>query len=140
VTHVLAIDQGTSGTKAIVVDEAGQVISIAEIALRPDYRPGGGVEQDPEALYASVVDAGRRALDQAGVTVSAVALATRARPSWPGTGAPAFRSPRPSSGRTAAQSPSARRSPAPPTPWPPRPGWSWIRISRHRRWRGSGRT
>jgi glycerol kinase len=76
-THVLAIDQGTSGTKAIVVDEAGQVISIAEIALRPDYLPGGGVEQDPEALYASVVDAGRRALDQAGVTVSAVALANQ---------------------------------------------------------------
>ena len=49
-TYVLAIDQGTSGTKAIVVDEAGQVISIAEIALRPDYLPGGGVEQDPEAL------------------------------------------------------------------------------------------
>ena len=76
-TYVLAIDQGTSGTKAIVVDEAGQVISIAEIALRPDYLPGGGVEQDPEALYASVVDAGRRALDEAGVTVSAVALANQ---------------------------------------------------------------
>ena len=76
-TYVLAIDQGTSGTKAIVVDEAGQVISIAEIALRPDYLPGGGVEQDPEALFASVVDAGRRALDQAGVTVSAVALANQ---------------------------------------------------------------
>ena len=76
-TYVLAIDQGTSGTKAIVVDEAGQVVSIAEIALRPDYLPGGGVEQDPEALWDSVVDAGRRALDEAGVTVSAVALANQ---------------------------------------------------------------
>ena len=76
-TYVLAIDQGTSGTKAIVVDEAGQVIAIAEVALRPDYLPGGGVEQDPEALLDSVVDAGRRALDQAGVTVSAVALANQ---------------------------------------------------------------
>jgi glycerol kinase len=76
-TYVLAIDQGTSGTKAIVVDEAGQVVSIAEVALRPDYLPGGGVEQDPEALWASVVDAGRRALDEAGVAVSAVALANQ---------------------------------------------------------------
>jgi glycerol kinase len=76
-TNVLAIDQGTSGTKAIVVDGSGQILSIAEIVLRPDYLPGGGVEQDPEALYASVVEAGRRALDHAGVTVSAVALANQ---------------------------------------------------------------
>jgi len=66
-TYVLTIDQGTSGTKAIVVDAAGQVVSIAEVALRPEYLPGGGVEQDPEALWNSVVDAGRRALDEAGV-------------------------------------------------------------------------
>ena len=74
---ILAIDQGTSGTKAIVVDEAGEVVSIAEIPLRPSYLPGGAVEQDPEALFASVVEAGRRALDEAGVTVSAVALANQ---------------------------------------------------------------
>jgi glycerol kinase len=76
-THVLAVDQGTSGTKAIVVDEAGRVVSIAEVALRPVYLPGGGVEQDPEALWDSVVEAGRRALDEAGVSVAAVALANQ---------------------------------------------------------------
>ncbi|MET0703911.1 MAG: FGGY family carbohydrate kinase [Mycobacterium sp.] len=76
-THVLAIDQGTSGTKAIVVDDTGQVVSIAEVALRPVYLPGGGVEQDPEALWNSVVDAGRQALGQAGVSVAAVALANQ---------------------------------------------------------------
>jgi glycerol kinase len=76
-THVLAIDQGTSGTKAIVVDDAGQVVSIAEVALRPEYLPGGGVEQDPEALWNSVLEAGRRALDEAGVPVDAVALANQ---------------------------------------------------------------
>jgi len=59
--HFLAIDQGTSGTKAIVVDEAGQVVSIAEVAVRPEYLAGGGVEQDPEALFNSVVGAGREA-------------------------------------------------------------------------------
>jgi glycerol kinase len=76
-THVLAIDQGTSGTKAIVVDDAGRVVTIAEIELRPEYLPGGGVEQDPEALWDSVVDAGRRALEQAGVPIAAVALANQ---------------------------------------------------------------
>lgn len=76
-THVLAIDQGTSGTKAIVVDEQGQVLAIAEVELRPAYLPGGGVEQDPEALFDSVVSTGRRALEQAGVSADAVALANQ---------------------------------------------------------------
>ncbi|MCW2837144.1 MAG: glycerol kinase [Marmoricola sp.] len=76
-THVLAIDQGTSGTKAIVVDERGAVLAIAEVELRPAYLPGGGVEQDPEALFGSVITAGRRALEQAGVTADAVALANQ---------------------------------------------------------------
>ncbi len=76
-TFVLAIDQGTSGTKAIVVDEAGVVRSLAEVALSPAYLDGGGVEQDPEALYGSVVSAGRRAVAEAGVPIAAVALANQ---------------------------------------------------------------
>ncbi|OBF30891.1 carbohydrate kinase [Mycobacterium sp. ACS1612] len=75
--HFLAIDQGTSGTKAIVVDDAGRIVSIAEVAVRPDYLAGGGVEQDPEALFDSVVTAGRKALTEAGVPVAAVALANQ---------------------------------------------------------------
>ena len=75
--HILAIDQGTSGTKAIVVDQTGRVLATAEVALRPAYLAGGGVEQDPDALFGSVVTAGRRALDQAGVPVAAVALANQ---------------------------------------------------------------
>ena len=64
-------------SKAIVVDRAGQVVSIAESALRPEYLAGGGVEQDPEALWNSVVETGRRALEEAGVPVAAVALANQ---------------------------------------------------------------
>ena len=76
-TLVLAIDQGTSGTKAIVADESGVVRSLAEVPLQPRYLDGGGVEQDPEALFDSVVDAGRRAVAEAGVAVAAVALANQ---------------------------------------------------------------
>ena len=74
---VLAIDQGTSGTKAIVVDESGEVMALAEVPLQPRYLPGGGVEQDPEALFDSVVVAGRRALVDARVPIAAVALANQ---------------------------------------------------------------
>ncbi|MGC9666112.1 FGGY family carbohydrate kinase [Planosporangium sp. 12N6] len=74
---VLAIDQGTSGTKAIVVDEAGTVLAIAEAPVRPTYLPGGGVEQDPAELLESVLDAGRRAVALAGRPVEAVSIANQ---------------------------------------------------------------
>lgn len=76
-THLLAIDQGTSGTKAVVADEFGRTLAVAEVTLRPEYLSGGGVEQDPRALLDSVVTAGRRALAEAGVPVAAVALANQ---------------------------------------------------------------
>ncbi|MFC9428020.1 FGGY family carbohydrate kinase [Streptomyces sp. NPDC056987] len=75
---MLAIDQGTSGTKALVVDPAEGVVAVAEVPVTPVHLPGGGVEQDPEQLLASVLEAGRRAVDQAGGRpLRAVALANQ---------------------------------------------------------------
>ena len=88
---VLAIDQGTSGTKAIVVDGTGQVLALAEAPVRPVYLPDGGVEQDPEALLASVLEAGRRALEACGAVADCVALANQGETvlAWdPATGQP----------------------------------------------------
>ncbi len=89
-THVLALDQGTSGTKAVVVSET-EVLALVEISLRPDYLPGGAVEQDPLALRASVLDAGRAAVAEAGVPIDIVTLANQGESvlAWdPGTGQP----------------------------------------------------
>ncbi|MBJ7384437.1 MAG: carbohydrate kinase [Mycolicibacterium sp.] len=74
---VLAIDQGTSGTKAIVVDPAEGVVGVAEVAVHPRYLDGGGVEQDPRELLDSVLEAGRAAVAQAGRPVDAVSLANQ---------------------------------------------------------------
>ncbi len=76
-TRILAIDQGTSGTKAIMVDADGTVLSLAETSLQPRYLPAGGVEQDPEELWQSVVGAGQRAVAEAGVAPDAVSLANQ---------------------------------------------------------------
>ena len=88
---VLTIDQGTSGTKALVVDGDGNVLGLSEQPVRPDYLPGGGVEQDPHELLASVVDAGRAAVSQAGVPIDVVTLANQGETvlAWdPQTGRP----------------------------------------------------
>ena len=75
--HVLALDQGTSATKALVVADDGSVRATADVAVHPSFLPDGGVEQDPEALWQSVVTAGRAALAEARVPIDAVGLANQ---------------------------------------------------------------
>jgi glycerol kinase len=90
-TTILCIDQGTSGTKAVVVDGDDKILAIQEIAIRPDYRSGGIVEQDPDDLLASVMDAASRAVAQAGVPVDGVSLTNQGETvlAWdPDTGKP----------------------------------------------------
>ena len=74
--RVLAVDQGTSGTKALVVDD-GVVVASADSPVRPHYLADGRVEQDPDELLASVLDAGERAVQRAGGGIDAVALANQ---------------------------------------------------------------
>ncbi len=90
-TTVLAIDQGTSGTKAAVVAADGQILGLAEVSLRPHYGDGGLVEQDPQILLDSLVFAGNAAMSEAGVGVDAVTLANQGETvlAWdPQTGRP----------------------------------------------------
>jgi glycerol kinase len=75
--NVLAIDQGTSATKALVVAPDGVVLAVAEVPVHPRVVGDGGVEQDPEELWQSVVTAGRAAQGDAGVPVGAVGLANQ---------------------------------------------------------------
>ncbi len=75
--NVLAIDQGTSATKALVICPDRGVLGSAEAAVRPTYGADGLVEQDPGDLLASVLDAGHRALAAAGEPVAAVGLANQ---------------------------------------------------------------
>ncbi|MFB7107747.1 FGGY family carbohydrate kinase [Streptomyces sp. NPDC056291] len=90
-TAILAIDQGTSGTKAIVVDPEEGTVAIAEETVRPTYLNGGGVEQNPHELLDSVLNAGRRAVSAAGRPIACVALANQGETvlAWdPATGTP----------------------------------------------------
>jgi glycerol kinase len=75
--NLLAVDQGTSATKALVVCTERGTIAEAEAPVHPAAAPGGGVEQDPEELYRSVVEAGQRAVDAAGEPVAAVGFANQ---------------------------------------------------------------
>jgi glycerol kinase len=91
-TATLAIDQGTSATKAVVVLDDGTVAGLAEVAVDVHATPDGGVEVDPERLWDSVLAAGRQAVVAAGSPpLGAVGLANQGETvlAWdPTTGRP----------------------------------------------------
>jgi glycerol kinase len=75
--NVLAIDQGTSSTKALVVADGGEVLGEGNAPVHPQAGADGAVEQDAQELLDSIVSAGRAALDAAGAPVEAVGLANQ---------------------------------------------------------------
>jgi glycerol kinase len=74
---VLAIDQGTSSTKALVVADDGNVIGEANAPVHPQAGAHGAVEQDPNELLQSIIDAGRAAIAAANASVEAVGIANQ---------------------------------------------------------------
>jgi len=66
VTAILALDQGTSWSKAGVFDRAGRLLGSGRVGVRTRFGPGGQASQDPEAILASARRAIRIALDAAG--------------------------------------------------------------------------
>ena len=56
---ILSIDQGTSGSKAIIFDNCGSIRAEGRAPLKSYYPAEGYVEQDPEEIFQSVTDAVR---------------------------------------------------------------------------------
>jgi glycerol kinase len=66
--YVLALDQGTTSSRAIVFDRSGNVVSMAQQEF-PQLFPGPGhVEHDSEAIWNSQLATAREALSKANVT------------------------------------------------------------------------
>jgi len=63
-SYILSIDQGTSGTKAIIFDEYGKVIVKTHETLKSYFPTSSFVEQDPQEIYQSVIDAVKNCIAQ----------------------------------------------------------------------------
>src|SRR5690625_1928531 len=75
--HILAIDQGTTSSRAIVFDKTGDIIALAQQEFPQIYPASGWVEHDPEAIWASTLAVCREALakaEQAGAEVVAIGI------------------------------------------------------------------
>ncbi|HET7341906.1 MAG TPA: FGGY family carbohydrate kinase, partial [Methylomirabilota bacterium] len=65
--NIVALDQGTSGSTALVVNADGAVTGRGYAELPQQYPRPGWVEHDPEQIWTTTVEAARRALAAAGV-------------------------------------------------------------------------
>lgn len=60
---VLAIDQGTTSTRAIVFDKNANIVTTAQQEFPQIYPADGWVEHDPDAIWNSTLEVSRRAFD-----------------------------------------------------------------------------
>ena len=70
VRHVLAIDQGTSSSRAVVFDADGRAVASAQRPLDQRFPADGWVEQDAQALWDATIAAGREAIARSGVAAT----------------------------------------------------------------------
>ena len=95
--YLLALDQGTSGSTALVLDQDGTVRGRGYAELPQYYPQPGWVEHDPEEIWATIEEAGRRALAEArarGADVAAIGITNQRETTilWDrATGAPVHR-------------------------------------------------
>lgn len=71
--YVLALDQGTTSSRAILFDHAGSIISVAQQEFPQIYPSPGLVEHDPEAIWSSQLNVAQEAVSKAGASAADIA-------------------------------------------------------------------
>ncbi|WP_026960945.1 glycerol kinase GlpK [Alicyclobacillus herbarius] len=71
--YVLAFDQGTTSSRAILFTREGQIHSVAQKEFAQIYPQPGWVEHDPMEIWGTQSGVAREVLDKAGVSVDEVA-------------------------------------------------------------------
>lgn len=67
-TYILAIDQGTTSSRAIIFDRGGRIISTAQQEIHQYFPKPGWVEHDANEIWVSVLGVIAASLSQAGIS------------------------------------------------------------------------
>ena len=71
--YILALDQGTTSSRAILFDRAGQPIQIAQQEFEQIYPQPGWVEHRPDDIWLSQLQAARRVINEANIKPDQIA-------------------------------------------------------------------
>jgi glycerol kinase len=72
-SYLLALDQGTTSSRAMVFDDEGRVLGMSQQDLTQHYPHPGWVEHDPEEIVRTQLGCARAVLADAGIAASALA-------------------------------------------------------------------
>jgi glycerol kinase len=71
--YIMALDQGTTSSRAVIFDHQGKMISIAAKEFRQIFPQPGWVEHDPMEIWDTQMEAARQALDSANLSPQQIA-------------------------------------------------------------------
>jgi glycerol kinase len=72
-THILALDQGTTSSRAILFDKAGRIVAMAQKEFRQIFPQPGWVEHDPEEIWQTQLVVAQEVLFKARLSAKNVA-------------------------------------------------------------------
>jgi len=72
-TYILALDQGTTSSRALVVNRQGEICSVAQKEFEQKFPKAGWVEHDPEEIWSSQVSVAAEAVAKLNVTGKQIA-------------------------------------------------------------------
>ena len=67
-THILAIDQGTTSTRSIIFNSEMEIIAINQIEFKQHFPQSGWVEHDPQDLWSTTLETCHNAMKKASLT------------------------------------------------------------------------
>src|SRR5690348_5421381 len=71
--YILALDQGTTSSRAILFDAEGRPVALASRPFAQHYPHDGWVEHDPEDLWRTTLESARETLDRIGISADTIA-------------------------------------------------------------------
>lgn len=71
--YIIAMDQGTTSSRAIVFDDTGKIVSVAQEEFTQFFPADGWVEHDPEEIWDTTLKTARASLSEGGIAASDVA-------------------------------------------------------------------
>ena len=71
--YIMSLDQGTTSSRAILFNRAGEIVNVAQQEFDQIYPKGGWVEHDPMQIWGTQMGVARQVLETAGIRPQEVA-------------------------------------------------------------------
>ena len=72
-TFILALDQGTTSSRAIIFDKKGSIVAVAQKEFKQIFLKPGWVEHDPNEIWSTQLGVAAEVISKAGLTVENIA-------------------------------------------------------------------